>query len=514
MEPVTRGARGTARTDGWGCPPAGLRPGAELVVEVEALAAGGAGVCRWQGFVLFVPWTAPGDRVRVRVGEVRRRYGRAEPLEVLRPGPGRRPAPCPVFGACGGCQWQHLTEEAQLAAKERLVRDALERVGGLGEAVAPLEAARAGADASARPAGAAVAPALPAVSPWRYRCKAAFPCREGPAGPTLGFFAAGSHLLVPLPLGGAGAGAVPAPIPEIGRSPAGAGCAIQHERLDVVAEAVLTAVRELGLAPYDEAGHRGLVRHVVARVGAATGEVAVAVAANASSFPEEGALARRLAELVPGLVGVVLNENTARTNVILGPANRVLLGRPWVEERLGGLRLRVSVTSFFQVNPRQAERLFARAVELAGLTGREAVVDAYCGTGVLALLAARAAREVVGIEEVAAAVADARENARLNGSDNARFVAGRVEEELPRLAVKPDVVFVDPPRKGLAPEVVRTLRELGPRRLVYVSCDPATLARDLVRLVAPPGGFALRSVVPVDLFPQTAHVECLALLEG
>ncbi len=478
---------------------------------MEGLAAGGAGVARWRGFVLFVPWTAPGDLVRVRVTGVERRFGRAEPVEVVRPGPGRRPAPCPVFGACGGCQWQHLTEETQLAAKERLVRDALERVGGLDDAGAPVQGVRGGPPFSG-PAVGVVEPGLAAVSPWRYRCKSAFPCREGPDGPVLGFFAAGSHRLVPLPLGGVACPGGPGDAPGAGRR--GPGCAIQHPALDAVAETTLTAVRELGLSPYDEATHQGLLRHVVARAAAATGEVAVALVVNGSGFPAESALARRLAEGVPGLVGVVLNENTARTNVILGGKSRVLLGRPWVEERLGGLRLRVSVTSFFQVNPRQAERLFARALALAELTGRETVVDAYCGTGVLALLAGRAARDVVGVEEVPDAVADARENARANGIANVRFLFGRVEEELPRLTVKPDVVFLDPPRKGLAPEVVQALRALRPRRIVYVSCDPATLARDLALLARPPRGLALRTVVPVDLFPQTAHVECLALLEA
>lgn len=468
MEPVAGRERGS--------PPAGVRPGAELEVLVESLAAGGAGVCRVEGFVLFVPWTAPGDRVRVRVAEVGRRHARAELVEVLAPGPGRRRAPCPVFGACGGCHWQHLTEETQLLAKERLVADALARVGGLRDAARLVE------------------PLLPAPAPWRYRCKVALPCRAGPeGGPAVGFFAPGSHRLVPVPL--------PEP-----------GCAVQHERLDMVAGAALAAVRELGLAPYDEEAHRGLVRHVVARVGSATGEVAVAVVANAAGFAEEGVMARLLAERVKGLVGVVLNENAARTNVILGPSSRVLLGRPWVEERLGGLRFRVSVTSFFQVNPVQAERMFALAVELAGLTGREVVVDAYCGTGVLALLAARWARLVIGVEEARAAVADARENARRNGIDNVRFVAGRAEEFLPRLPERPDVVFVDPPRKGLATAVVEALRMRRPHRLVYVSCNPATLARDLAALVAEPDGFVLERVLPVDLFPQTAHVECVAVL--
>ncbi len=445
-----------------------LSPGQQVELEVTGLAAEGDGVARHEGFAVFVPRTVPGDRVLARVTEVKRRYARAEALRLLHAGAGRTSPRCPVTDACGGCAWQQLDYGLQLTWKRRLVVDALERVGHL--------------------RGVPVEECLGMDDPWHYRNKAALPFSRTPGGGlALGFYRRGTHQVVDLP----------------------GGCALHHPLINRLVAAVREEVAARGLPPYDEGSGTGLLRHLVARVGVRTGEALAVLVVNGWELPDEGGLAAALRSRVPELVGVVLNVNTARTNVILGPATRVIDGRGYLMEELGGLRFKVSARSFFQVNPVQAERLYALVLAEAGLGPGDLVVDAYCGTGTLTLLAARRCRRAVGIEEVPEAVADARENASLNRVGNATFVVGRVEERLGRVeGGRPAAVFLDPPRQGCDPAVLRTCLELRPR-LVYVSCNPATLARDLARLA---DGYRVERVWPVDLFPHTPHVECVALL--
>lgn len=456
-------------------PPA--RRGDVVELDVTGLALEGLGVARHQGFVVFVPHAAPGDRVRVRIAQVRQRYAEAELLEVVSPGPDRVPPPCPAFGRCGGCALQHLDYRAQLEWKRRWVVDALERIGGL--------------------RGVEVEPVVPSDPPWSYRNKAVVPIRQQGSRLRLGFYARGSHRLVPFPDGG---------------------CGIQHPR---VREALAAVARWLGgpgrgLTAFDPATARGILRHVLVRVGRRTGEVLVGVVAT-RPFAGREDLAAALAREVPGLVGVVLNLNRQWINAVLGPEQRVLLGRDHLVDELGGLRFRVSLASFFQVNPAQAERLYGLALDEALPAAEGWLVDAYSGTGTLALLAARrlgARGRVTAVELDPAAVADAEANARLNGIEGVEFLRAAAEEVLPALAARagdpPAAVLLDPPRKGCAPAVLEACLRLRPRRIAYVSCNPATLARDLARLHA--GGYRLRRVVPFDMFPQTAHVEVLASL--
>ncbi len=443
-----------------------------MEIEITGLAAEGDGVGRYQGLAVFVPGAVPGDRLLVRITEVKARFARGAMARLLEPGAGRVEARCPAFGDCGGCQWQHVDYAAQLRWKRQVVIDALERLGGFN--------------------GVPVANTLGMEDPWHYRCKAAVPFGGGD-GPVAGFFGRGTHRIVALP---------------------GEGCAIQHPTINAVVRAVRELAAERGIPPYDEATGRGLLRHVVARVGARTGEALAALVINGPALPGEADLAAALMEAVPALVGVVKNVNTARTNVIFGPHTAALAGRPYLVEKLGGLRFRISAQSFFQVNPLQAERLYRLAIEGAGIAVDDVVADAYCGTGALALLAARGARRVYGIEEVPAAVADARENARTNGIANVRFITGRVEDVLGGISAggrAPAVIFLDPPRKGCARGALDACLALRPRRVVYVSCNPATLARDLAILAAS-RRYRVEGVQPVDLFPHTAHVECVAFL--
>jgi 23S rRNA (uracil1939-C5)-methyltransferase len=400
---------------------------------------------------VFVPGAAPGDRLRVRLVERHSRYARARIVEVLRPGPDRVAPPCPVFGRCGGCQWQHLRYAAQLHWKREIVREAFRRIGRLPEAP--------------------VAPVLAAPHPWRYRHKTAVPMG-------IGFYAPGSHEVVPW-----------------------TECLIQHPLLD----RVVAAVRELRLPPYDERTGGGLLRHVVARCNLAGDQAVVALVVNADTLPDEEGLARRLLAAVPELRGVVKNVHTRPGNAILGPRSEVLAGEDAIREEVDGLRFRVSVTSFFQVNPAQAAVLHRLAAAAAG-RGAHAL-DLYAGVGAIALRLASGFARVTAVEAVDAAVADARRNARDNGIDNVAFVCGRVEDlELPAA----DAVVLDPPRKGVEPAALRAIAARRPPRVVYVSCDPATLARDCRHLVD--AGWSLREVQPLDMFPQTAHVECVALL--
>ncbi len=459
-------------------PLAPLNPGDTVQVEITGLASEGDGVGRYQGFAVFVPLAVPGDLALVDIHTVEKRFARGELREVLRPGPGRTEAPCQVAGDCGGCQLQNASYDVQLQWKRQLVIDAFERIGGL--------------------RGVAVPPVWGMEDPWHYRNKAAVPLAAGAvAGFVMsGFFRRGTHRVVPLP--------------------EGAGCMLQHPLINDVVEAVCAVASRRGLEAYDERTGEGLLRHVVARVGFRTGEVLAVLVINGEAIPDEEGFARELQDRVPELVGIVKNVNRERSNVILGKKTVPVWGRPYIVERLGGLEFKVSATSFFQVNPLQAERLYERAVEWAAPQGGGLVIDAYCGTGSMALMAATRARLVFGIEEVEAAVADARENARLNGLGNARFVAGRVEEVLGSVASRNglpvDAIILDPPRKGCEKGAIDACLKLAPPRIVYVSCNPSTLARDLEQLTRD-GAYWVAGVQPVDMFPQTAHVECVVLLE-
>ena len=446
-----------------------LREGETYPAAIEGYASGGEGVARIGGMAVFVKGALRGEHAEVFIEHIGHSaaWGRVERL--TKPSPARMEPDCPYYGACGGCQFRHMTYGEELEAKRRRVEDALRRIGGADLEVSVIH----GAD-----------------NTLRYRNKVQFPAAPGPR---IGFYRKGTHAVIDVE-----------------------DCLLQPLAAARLRGAVKEWMLRRGIRAYDERGHKGLVRHVYARTNQA-GQALCCLVVNAAAdrpLPWEEELITLLRAAEPGLAGVVLSANTERTNVILGREFRTLWGRDWLEEELCGHSFRLSVPSFFQVNREQTEVLYRRALEFAGLTGGETVVELYCGIGTISLTLAERAGQVIGVEVVPPAVKDARENARRNGlAHKTRFACGDAAELAVRLAeegVRPDVVVVDPPRKGLAPEVVDAAARMGPERVVYISCDPATLARDVKRFGAL--GYALVRAEAADLFPRTAHVETIALM--
>lgn len=445
------------------------------VIELEftGMTAQGAALGRHEGMAVFVPMGAPGERARVKIVKVEKRfcYGRLE--EVLVPSPSRVPADCPAFAQCGGCCYRHIEYEEELRVKEQRVVDALERIGGF--------------------QGLAVEPILGAASRSGYRNKALLPLGKSPDGRLqMGFYAVHSHRIVDC-----------------------AACQLHPPEFNALMAAFRAWAEEWGDSVYDEVSHTGKMRRLYLRRGENTGEVMACVVVNGQGLRHEDKLVDALRSAVPGLTTVLVNVNQDKTNVALGRECRTLYGPGFIRDTLCGLTFEISPLSFYQVNASQAQRLYEKAAEFAAPTGRETVLDLYCGTGTIGLSMARNAREVVGVEVVPQAVENAQENARRNGIGNARFLcadAAQAAQQLAQEGVRPDTVILDPPRKGCAPELLRTIAEMGPERVVYVSCDPATLARDLQRMGQ--WGYVPQRVQPVDMFPGTGHVETCVLLRG
>ena len=433
----------------------------------ESFGQDAQGVCRHEGIAVFVPGLLPGERALVRIVKPEKRYafGRMEKLLEKSPEPF-----CPIYKRCGGCVCQHMTYEASLAFKRQQVQDLLARVGGLSIEVPPV---------------------LGMEHPFGYRNKGAYPVAQIGGAPACGFFAPRSHDLVPLPENG---------------------CAIQGEDSAKATQAVLTWMRQHNVPAYDELTGRGLVRHIMTR-STTSGELMVVVVVTRADIPKADRLVELLRAVVPGLCSVCLSVNSRRTNVILGTDIRVLWGKAAMEDTLCGLHFAVSPLSFFQVNPKQTEKLYGLALDYAGLTGNETVVDAYCGAGTISLLLAQKAKKVIGIEIVPEAIQNANENAARNNIANAEFRVGATEELLPQLVadgLRPDVIVLDPPRKGCDPAVLQAIIAAAPKRVVYVSCGAPTLARD-AKLLAE-GGYAAEKVQCVDMFCWTGAVETVMSL--
>ena len=436
----------------------------------DAFGQDAQGVCRHEGMAVFVPGLLPGERALVRIVKPEKRYAFGRVEKLLEKSPSRAEPFCPIYKRCGGCVCQHMTYEASLAFKRQQVQDLLQRVGGLSIEVPPVWGM---------------------AHPFGYRNKGAYPVAQTDGAPACGFFAPRSHDLVPLPEGG---------------------CAIQGEDSAKATQAVLSWMRENSVPAYDEQTGRGLVRHIMTR-STTSGELMVVVVVTRADIPKASRLIELLRAAVPGLCSVCLSVNSRRTNVILGADIRVLWGKAAMEDTLCGLRFSVSPLSFFQVNPRQTERLYGLALEYAGLTGVETVVDAYCGAGTISLLLAQKAKKVIGIEIVPEAIQNANENAARNGIANAEFHVGATEELLPKLVangLRPDVIVLDPPRKGCDPAVLQAIIAAAPKRVVYVSCGAPTLARD-AKLLAE-GGYAAEKVQCVDMFCWTWAVETVMAL--
>ncbi|MDU4959996.1 MAG: 23S rRNA (uracil(1939)-C(5))-methyltransferase RlmD [Sporomusaceae bacterium] len=439
-------------------------------VAVSGLGHSGEGVGRAGDFTVFVPGALPGETVDVQIELVKKTYARGRVRTVVTPSPDRRLPPCPVYEQCGGCQLQHLDYPAQLAAKQQQVSDAVSRIGRLQDIT--------------------VRPVLGAVSPWHYRNKMQAPVGLAGSQPAIGCFAQGTHQIID-----------------------NSCCLIQHQTNNRIAAAVKQIVRELGVSVYQEKTHQGSLRHVLGRVGAGGEAMAVLVTAS-RDLPYAAEFVTRLRRAVPELVSIVHNVNDRRTNVILGSYTRTLWGKDAIIDRIDGLDFRISARSFFQVNTEQAAVLYRQALQYAGLTGTETVLDLYCGTGTISLFLARHCRRVIGVEIVAPAIEDARQNAALNRIDNAEFICGDAVDILPRLAdqgTRADVVVIDPPRAGCERRVLETIAAIAPERVVYVSCNPASLARDLAILAEL--GYETQEIQPVDMFPMTSHVECVVLIE-
>ncbi len=444
-----------------------------VTLSVTDMTENGEGIGRASGYPLFVKDSVPGDTIEAIVTKTGKTYGYGRVLKVLEPSPDRITPLCPVAAPCGGCQLQALSYPTQLAWKEGKVRAAMTRLGGFADPP--------------------MLPILGAESPVAYRNKVQLPVGETADGRLIaGYYAAHSHRIV-----------------------ACEKCLLDNdEGFARIRDIVLAFCEENGLRAYNEASGKGLLRHILIRHAAHTGEWMVSLVINGRSIPKRADLVNRLLEL-PGMTDISLCVNTERTNVILGTEIIRLYGPGYITEMIGSLKFRLSPLAFFQVNTAQTEVLYAEALEAAALSGAETVWDLYCGTGTISLFLARKAAKVYGVEIVAPAIDNARENARLNGIGNAEFFVGKSEEVYPEMVLScrtpaPDAVVLDPPRKGCEKALLDAILRVPPRRIVYVSCNPATLARDCKILAA--GGFHLDSVRPVDLFPMTVHTEAVAKL--
>ena len=433
--------------------------------HIDGYSSEGLGIARIDGQVVFVHGAIRGEICDVLVMKVLKNAAFGKIAALVEPSPARRTPDCPYYGRCGGCDFRHMSYEEELWAKRTRVQDALTRIGGAEIAVEEI---------------------LGAEQPLHYRNKSIYPI--SPAG-EVGFYRARSHQVVHVEH-----------------------CLIQKPEADALAQAVRDYIARFQVEPYNEATGRGLLRHLYVRTSC-RGESLACLLVNGSRLPHEQELVDMLRAAAPGVCGVVLGENTRRGNAILGDRYRTLWGRDYLTDTLCGLELRLSVPSFYQVNHDQAQRLYEKALEYAGLTGRELAVDLYCGAGTITQVLARRARHVIGGEIVPEAIRDAEDSARRNGVENVEFLCGdasRLAAELRQRGLRPDVICVDPPRKGLAPDVVEAAASMTPGRIVYVSCDPATLARDVARFA--PLGYRPVRACAVDLFPGTAHVETVVLL--
>lgn len=458
------------------------RPGEIAEMNITGISHEGQGIGRLRGMTVFVPASIPGDRALIRIERVKSRYAVASLQGLITPSSDRIIPPCAVSEECGGCSLQMMAYPAQLIMKQRQVSDTLSRIGRLTD----LENM--------------VRPIIGMENPWEYRSKVQFPVAGSAASPEIGFFASRTHQVIHAP-----------------------SCSIQPPVCDAIRDLIAGHMREWAIEPYQEKNHRGLLRHIVIRIGFFTGEVMVGLVINGETLPGQGILCEKLRVLVATshdpklpplqLACVYLNINRALTNVIQSDDCRLLTGRLWIEEEILGLRYRISPLSFFQVNPRQTKHLYKVVLALANLQGDETVFDLYCGTGSISLQLARKASKVIGIEIIPEAIADAQINAEINDIGNAEFITGKAEELLPTMLTDgqtADLVVLDPPRKGCDKALLDALIAADIRRIIYVSCNPATLARDVALLGD--GGYQVKAVQPVDMFPWTGHVETVVLM--
>ena len=442
-----------------------------VTLDIEDCGVDGEGIGKADGFTVFVKDAVIGDRVTAKIMKAKKNYGYGRLMEILKPSPYRAEPKCAFARQCGGCQLQALSYEQQLAFKEKKVRGHLERIGGFTEL--PME------------------PIIGMDEPYHYRNKAQFPVGKNKEGRIItGFYAGRTHTIIE-----------------------NRDCALGVSQNKEVLDRVIAHMEAYGIEPYNEETGKGLVRHILIRYGFFTGEVMVCLVLNGSSIPQKETLIEHLLE-IPGMTSITINVNKKRSNVILGEEIRLLWGKPYITDKIGDIFYQISPLSFFQVNPLQTGKLYSKALEYADLHGEETVWDLYCGIGTISLFLAQKAKFVRGVEIIPAAIENANDNARLNSIENVEFFVGKAEEVLPaeykKNGIYADVIVVDPPRKGCEESLLATMIEMQPKRIVYVSCDSATLARDLKYLCE--RGYELRKVCPVDQFGGTVHVETVVLM--
>ena len=442
-----------------------------VTLEIEDCGIDGEGIGKADGFTVFVKDAVIGDTVTAKIIKAKKNYGYGRLMEVLKPSPYRVEPKCEFARQCGGCQLQALSYDQQLVFKTNKVKGHLERIGGFTDI--PME------------------PIIGMDELFHYRNKAQFPVGRNKEGKIVtGFYAGRTHNIIE-----------------------NRDCALGVAENKEVLDCVIAHMEKYGIEPYNEATGKGLVRHVLIRYGYFTKEVMVCLILNGNKIPKEEQLVKSLCE-IPGMTSITINVNKKHSNVILGEEIRLLWGQEYITDRIGDISYQISPLSFYQVNPMQTQKLYAKALEYADLHGEETVWDLYCGIGTISLFLAQKAKFVRGVEIVPAAIENAKENAKLNGLENTEFFVGKAEEVLPREykknGVYADVIVVDPPRKGCDETLLETMIEMNPDRIVYVSCDSATLARDLKYLCE--RGYELRKVCPVDQFGMTVHVETVVLL--
>ncbi len=455
-----------------------MRKNDEIQLTIEDMGVSGEGIGKAEGMTFFVKDALIGDHIRAGITKLKKNYGYARLLEILTPSPWRVQPRCPIHRQCGGCQIQALDYKKQLEFKQKKVLGNLQRIGGFAEP--PME------------------PVVGMEDPYHYRNKAQFPIGKDKDGRIIaGFYAGRTHQIIP-------------------NRDCALGVPVNKEILDII----IGIMEEKGIEPYDEQTRKGLVRHVLIRYGFHTKEIMVCIVVNGEKLSYADVFVKELCKL-KGMTSISINVNQQNTNVIMGQEVKVLWGQPWITDRIGDISYRISPLSFYQVNPVQTEKLYRLALEYADLKGTETVWDLYCGIGTISLFLARQAKKVYGVEIVPQAIRDARENARINKIENVEFFTGKAEEILPDFYKKEekagrspraDVIVVDPPRKGCDQELLDTILKMQPERIVYVSCDSATLARDLKILCQ--GEYELKRVRPVDQFCHTSHVETVCLLSN
>ena len=469
-------------------------------IEITDIGVNGEGIGKIGGYTVFVKDAVIGDVIEAKLMKAKKNYGYARLMKILCPSPDRVDAVCPMARKCGGCQIQEMSYEKQLAFKEKKVRGNLIRIGGVSkELLNHIMEPIVGMEESAF-----------LGAPFYYRNKAQFPIGEDKEGnPVAGFYAGRTHSIIP-----------------------NTNCVLGVEVNERVLNLILDFMKEYKIKPYHETAHEGIIRHVLIRYGFRTKEIMVCLVVNGDRLPHSDVLAGRLAE-IEGMTSVMLNVNKNRTNVILGDKVKLIWGKDHITDYIGDVKYQISPLSFYQVNPVQTEKLYRLAVEYAGVAGREGkcaemaaerpiVWDLYCGIGTISLFLAKEGCQVYGVEVVPRAIEDARNNAKINGLGNAEFFVGKAEEVLPAYyeeygrkhsgkGAHADVIVVDPPRKGCEEALLKTMVDMEPERIVYVSCDSATLSRDVKYLRE--RGYELEKVRAVDQFPHTVHVETIVLIQ-